>query len=265
MKKTPEKLSDMDEVKELRIRELSKMFSPHFSSLNNYQVYIMHLVVFLGNHKPNDERDRTIRNLLADCNDMIESIASSLKEGKYNVASTLTRRLYEDISLANAFILNPGLHDRWHSGEEIKNQEVREVLDKSELGADIESTRYLYGSLSDLSHPSRVAIMDRFLGEGAEFSLGGYPTPSVYHVAEALVQCLSLVFWLCAAISFFFKPLIYKHNPELVDLYKFAAEHAQKVNGQLHKELDRLLSEENITFIEKKYPPRKKGNLKPKP
>lgn len=108
----------MDEVKELRIRELSKMFSPHFSSIKNYQVYIMHLVIFLGNHTPIDNIDRTIRNLLADCNDMLDPIASSLKEGKYNVASTLTRRLYEDISLANAFMLNPALHDRWHSGEE---------------------------------------------------------------------------------------------------------------------------------------------------
>lgn len=265
MKKIPERLSDMDKVKELRIKELSKMFSPHFGSLKNYQVFIMHLVILLGKHKPVDDRDRTIRNLLADCNDMLEPIASSLKEGKYNVASTLTRRLYEDISLANAFMLNPVLHDRWHSGEEIKNQEVREELDKSELGADIESTRYLYGLLSDLSHPSRVAIMDRFLGEGIDFSLGGYPTPSVYHVAETLVQCLSLVFWLCAATALFYKPLIDKHNPELIKLYKFAAEHAQKINGQLHKELDRLLSEENITFIEKKYPPRKKGNPKRKP
>ncbi|WP_449549612.1 hypothetical protein [Lelliottia nimipressuralis] len=265
MKKAPEKLSDMDEVRELRIRELSKMFSPHFSSLKNYQVFIMHLVIFLGKHKPVDDIDRTIRNLLADCYDILDSIASSLKEGKYNVASTLTRRLYEDISLANAFILNPELHNRWHSGEEIKNQEVREELDKSELGADIESTRYLYGLLSDLSHPSRIAIMDRFLGEGVDFSLGGYPTPSVYHVAETLVQCLSLVFWLCATTTLFYKPLIYKHNPELVELYKFAAEHAQKVNGQLHKELDRLLEEENITFIEKKYPQRKKRNPKGKP
>lgn len=264
MKKIPEKLSDMDEVKELRIRELSKMFSPHFSSLKNYQVFIMHLVIFLGAHKPVDDRDRTIRNLLADCNDMLDPIASSLKEGKYNVASTLTRRLYEDVSLANAFMLNVELHNRWYSGEEIKNQEVREELNKSKLGADIESTRYLYGSLSDLSHPSRVAIMDRFLGEGVEFSLGGYTTPSVYHIAETLVQCLSLVFWLSATIAFFYKPLIHKHNPELIELYKFASEHAQKVNNQLHKELDRLLSEENITFIEKKYPQRKK-NSKGKP
>lgn len=262
MKKIPEKLSDMNEIKELRIKELSKMFSPHFGALKNYQVFIMNLVILLGKHTPIDDIDRTIRNLIADCNDMISSIESSLKEGKYNVASTLTRRLYEDISLTNAFMLNPQLHDRWHSGEEIKNQEIREELNKSELGADIESTKYLYGLLSDLSHPSRVAIPDRFLGEGVEFSLGGYPTPSVYHVAETLVQCLSLVFWLCAITAYFYKPLIYKHEPELVKLYKFAAEHAQKVNGQLHKELDRLQSEENLTFIEKKYPPRKKRSPK---
>ncbi|MFH2672587.1 hypothetical protein ABK735_03540 [Enterobacter kobei] len=112
MKKIPERLSDMDEVKELRIKELSKMFSPHFGSLTNYQIFIMHLVIFLGKHKPVSDRDRTIRNLLADCNDMLDPIASSLKEGKYNVASTLTRRLYEDISLANAFMLNSELHDR---------------------------------------------------------------------------------------------------------------------------------------------------------
>ncbi|POT26941.1 hypothetical protein C3433_10725 [Citrobacter freundii] len=262
MKKKPEKLSDMDEVRQLRINELSKMFSPHFSSLRNYQVFIMHLVIFLGDHKPVDDRDRTIRNLVADCYDMIDPIASNLKEGKYNVASTLTRRLYEDTSLVNAFILNVDLHNRWHSGEEIQNREVREELDKSKLGADIESTKHLYGLLSDLSHPSRVAIMDRFLGEGVDFTLGGYLTPSVYHIAEALVQSVSMMFWLCATVALFYKPLITKHNPELMELYKFAAEHAQKVNGQLHKELDRLLTEENITFIEKKYPLRKKRRKK---
>lgn len=72
MKKIPERLSDMDEVKELRIKELSKMFSPHFGSLTNYQIFIMHLVIFLGKHKPVSDRDRTIRNLLADCNDMLD-------------------------------------------------------------------------------------------------------------------------------------------------------------------------------------------------
>lgn len=265
MKKIPEKLSDMEEVRQLRIKELGKMFSPHFSSLKNYQIFIMHLVIFLGSHKPVDDRDRTIRNLLADCNDMLDPIASSLKEGKFNVASTLTRRLYEDISLANAFMLNSELHTRWHSGEEIPNREVRQELDKSKLGADIESTRHLYEVLSDLSHPSRIAIMDRFLGEGAEFTLGGYPTPSVFHVAETLVQCLSLVFWLCAATALFYKPLIRKHNPELIELYKFASEHAQTVNSQLHKELDRLLSEENFTYIEKKYSSQKRRNNKAKP
>lgn len=265
MKKIPESLSDMEEVRELRIKELSKMFSPHFGSLKNYQVFIMHFIIFLGSHKPIDDRDRTIRNLIADCNDMIDPIAASLKEGKSNVASLLTRRLYENVSLLNAFMLNADLHQRWFSGEEIQNKEIREELNKSELGADIESTRYLYGLLSDRTHPSRVAIMDRFLGEGAEFTLGGYPTPSVFHIAETLVQCLSLVFWLCASAGLFYKSLIYKNKPELIELYKYAAEHAQKINGQLQKELDRLFAEENITIIEKKYPLRRKRKPKGKP
>lgn len=260
MKPLPESLDDMEIIDDLRYSEISGMFAPHFTALDNYRCLLINLSIILGQKAPDDARDKTIRNFLADTYDLIEGVIPSLKRGRHNVAAPLIRRLYENVSLVNAFCLNEEIHHRWMQGEEIPNWEVRKELDKSVLGAEIDSTKYVYYSLSDMAHPSRIAISDRFLGEGNSFTLGGYTTPSVSLIAELLVRTLSLVFWFGALLSLFFKPVWTNSSPDFIELYKQTSLNTLKINAQLFEELDRLRQEENFTKIQRVKKQNRKRN-----
>ena len=120
------------------------MFSPHFSAFDNYRRMLIALNIILGQHKPKDDCDKTIRNFMANTYDLLEELIPILRRGRHNVASLLVRRIYENVSLVNAFLLNTDIHNKWMKGDEIPNWEVRKELDKSALGAEIESTKYIY-------------------------------------------------------------------------------------------------------------------------
>ena len=177
-----------------------------------------------------------------------------LKQGLPNAAAPLIRRIYENVSLMNAFIIDKNLYEKWFRGQEVGNREVRKVLSTSPAGEALERTQSLYYRLSDKAHPSRIAISDRFLGEGNPFTLGPVMTPSVALVSDALVRLLSLVFWFAACAALYYKPIISSHHSHFIKLYEAASTHALSINENLAGDLDRLYEEENFTIIERNPP-----------
>lgn len=252
--KFPENLKEIEQLTDLRKSEMSKMFSPHFKSFDNYRIIIINLVQIVGMYKPSGGVDKAVRNFIADTYDLLDGAVAVLKQGLPNAAAPLIRRIYENVSLMNAFIIDKKLYEKWFRGQEVGNREVRKVLSTSPAGEALERTQSLYYRLSDKAHPSRIAISDRFLGEGNPFTLGPVMTPSVALVSDALVRLLSLVFWFTACAALYYKPIISSHHSHFIKLYEATSTHALSINENLAGDLDRLYEEEKFTIIERNPP-----------
>ena len=250
----PESLKEMENLTELRKSEIAKMFSPHLKSLDNYKILIIKLVQIIGAYKPSGGVDIAVRNFIADTYDLLDGAVAVIKLGLPNAAAPLIRRIYENVSLMNAFIIDKKLYDKWFRGQEVVNKEVRKVLNTSPAGEALERTQALYYQLSDKAHPSRIAISDRFLGAGNPFTLGPVMTPSVALVSDTLLRLLSLVFWFTACAALYYKPVISSRHSHFIKLYETTSTHALDINEKLAGKLDQLYEEEDFTDIERNPP-----------
>ena len=227
------------------------MLKPHAETFRSYQGFICTIVTILGSHEPSDTQDRVCRNLLADIHDTLRECSRIIFTGNCPISYPLLRRAFETTSLMALCYLDPKYAEKWWNGAEISNGEVRKELEKHPMGEPSERLRATYKFLSARTHPNRTAIPDRFLGEPNQFTLGSIAVPSLALVVDYLLRCMSIWFWFTALTTFAYRHLIFKHDPQLREVYRAISTHADKIQTQLAGQLDRLYAEEKDQFVYK--------------
>jgi len=124
-------------------------------------------------------------------------------------------------------VLDGKCAEKWQTGVEIKNAEVRRELAKYPFGETEESTKYLYKFYSSGTHTNRDFIPRRFLGEGNQFVLGSIPKPSIALVTDYCTNHLRMWFWFTAILLYFFRDVDHLSQPEFGKRYLHVAEVAQ--------------------------------------
>ena len=71
---------------------------------------------------------------------------------------------------------DPAIAEKWDSGVQIPNQEVRKKLASHPMGESEDSMREVYRFFSDAAHPNRDIIPGRYLGDGNKFVLASVLT-----------------------------------------------------------------------------------------
>jgi hypothetical protein len=236
--------ADLPRYAEVRTKELSALLAPYVDVTDRYGVFLCRLVVVLGRTKPTSVRDSTVRDLIADVFDFLYEARSLIAKGKLEIAYPLARRAYESLSLLVACEFDTRLADRWISGKQIGNAEVRRVLAAHPMGEREAETRELYDFFSKTTHPNRTHMAHRYLGEGNEFVLGAIGMPSLAMLADYALKTLNLWFWFAAFVAFTYRDVISKSDPELLDVYHDAAHAAKPVAAWLRDQFNRVLAEE---------------------
>lgn len=189
---------------------------------------------------------------MADIFDFLYEARFLIIKGKLEVAYPLARRAYESLSLMVACFLDPQLADRWTAGKKLGNKEVRSVLGKHPAGESEEMMRKLYGFFSQMLHPNREMVADRFLGDGNEFVLGAIGRPSLALLADYALKTLDLWYWFGAFIGFAYLPVLAKVDPQIVDEQVAVGKMAKQVAPWLAEQHDRVLAQEQ-TKVKRKH------------
>jgi hypothetical protein len=228
----------LPEYASLRYRELAGMVAPYLEVTDHYGELICALVFALGQKAPVDADDEVCRDLLADVFDFLYDGRRAILESQFSVAFPLLRRAFESTSLLAACAVDVALAERWASGKEVPNSEVRKRLCK--IGEPLESTREMYRFFSKGSHPNRDMVPVRFLGKSNQFVLGAISKPDLLVFCEHCRQHLSLWFWFCAVASFRYVGLT---DCAYGEKYLKTSAAAQTVAGALVDEMKRLRSD----------------------
>lgn len=227
----------LPEYASLRHRELAGMVAPYLEVTDHYGELICALVLALGQKAPINAHDEVCRDLLADVFDFLYDGRRAIFESQFSVAFPLLRRAFESTCLLAACAVDVALAERWASGKEIPNSEVRKQL--SNVGEPLESTRDMYRFFSKGSHPNRDMVPIRFLGKSNQFVLGAIARPDLLVFCEHCRQHLSLWFWFCAVASFRYLGLT---DCAYGEKYLKTSADARVVAGALADEMKRLRS-----------------------
>jgi hypothetical protein len=133
--------------------------------------------------------------------------------------------------------------ERWHSGIQIPNHEVRKKLAAHPMGESEESMREEYGFFSDAAHPNRSIIPGRHLGDGNQFVLGSIMAPNLVLVTEYCWRHLQLWFWFAAVVTHHYADVFKRRDAAYHLDYLQAAKAAQIMAPILQSEFNRLLKE----------------------
>jgi hypothetical protein len=236
--------ADLPHYAEMRSSELSVLLTPYIGITDRYGEILCRIVVILGKTPPASPRDAAARDLIADVFDFLYEARALITKGKLEVAYPLARRAYESLSLLVACALEPKLADRWISGKQIGNAEVRRVLAAHPMGESETQTRELYDFFSKTTHPNRTHMARRFLGEDNEFVLGAIGRPSLALLADYALKTLNLWFWFGTFVGFAYRDVLFETDPELLTTYHDAAETAKSVAAWLREQFNRNLIQE---------------------
>jgi hypothetical protein len=224
-----------------RTAELSEKYKPYVQVTDAYAELVCEIVDVIGTIKPKTVQDIVVRDLLADVFDALHESRRIILTGKCDMAYPLARRAFESISLMVLCVLDGKYADKWQSGAEIKNAEVRRELAKHPFGETEESTKHLYKIYSSGTHVNRNFIPRRFLGEGNQFVLGSIPMPSIALVTDYCTNHLRMWFWFTAVLIYFFHDLVDPSRPDFGKRYLHVAEIAQHLIKELERNFHRLL------------------------
>ncbi len=221
----------------LRQRELTGMMAPYMDVTDSYGELICALVLALGQKTPNDTQDEVFRDLLADVFDFLYHAGRAILESQFSVAFPLLRRAFESTSLLAVCASDSTFAEKWASGKEISNVEVRKKLSTIPLSEPLETTRELYNFFSRGSHPNRSVVPFRFLRRDNQFVLGAIGRPDLLIFCDHLRHHLSLWFWFCAVVIFNYRELT---GALFGEKYLKAASDAREVAEALVNEIKRL-------------------------
>ena len=226
-----------------RREELGKLYKPYIDVTDLYGQLICGICSFLGNIPPSDVQEKVVRDLMADVFDNLYESRNIILTGQLNVAYPVVRRVYESLSLLALCALDKKTAQKWQAGKQISNSAIRKGLAKHPLGEKEDDLRELYKFFSQASHPNRVLIPERYLGEGNEFVLGAIGMPDTVMVTDYCLKHLSLWFWFAAVISMILGQKLGSSFSSYRAKYLSVAKDAQECGEWLRSELNRLLSE----------------------
>jgi len=224
------------------------MFKPYLQVTDAYADLVCEIVDVIGTQKPSCTQDIVVRDLLADVFDSLVEARRIILTGKCSTAYPVARRVYESLSLMVLCALDPKIADKWHSGCEIRNAEVRRELAKHPFGEAEDATRRLYTFFTLGAHPNRGLIPRRFLGEDNEFVLGSVGAPSLALVTEYCTIHLRMWFWFVAVLLHHYKRLVEAAKTDFGRRYLHVADVAQKLQPELDRNYERLLCEEQARY-----------------
>ena len=236
--------ASLSEYTLVRERDLRGMLPQYVSVTDCYGAYVSGVVAVLGGQPPSSAVDESARDLIPDIFDSLYNARRLILETQLAVAYPLLRRAFESQSLLAAFMLDGELEKRWSSGKEIKNAEVRRLLDSHSLGESGEQLRETYRFLSKASHPTRDLVPTRFLGRGNEAVLGAVGVPSLAFVADYCLHHLGIWFWLAATISYNYRRILAATSEDFGLHYSKIANEAKSAASWLVEQRNRLVEED---------------------
>lgn len=240
-------MSNYSTVKEWDVKrtdELSRIYKPCVELTDAYAELVCEIVNVVGSTKPKSLQDSVVRDLLADVFDALHESRRVILTGKCSIAYPLARRAYESLSLLTICILDPKMAEKWNGGAEISNSEVRRELAKHPQGETEDSTKKVYKFFCLGTHPNRDLIPRNFLGEGNQFVLGAVARPNLVLVTDYCTIHLRMWFWFTASLLHLYCDDVDAAKPDFGKRYMRVAEAAQKLQAELERNFDRLLSEE---------------------
>ncbi len=241
MEEAIENYNQLKHFSETRFKELSEMYKPFVDITDTYGQLISRITSILGNIKPKDTQDIVIRDLMADIFDFLYESKNLTISGKCQLAFPLARRAYESLSLLHLCTLDKKWAEKWEKGKKIGNAEIRKELDKHPMGENKKQTKELYNFFCTATHPNRVLIPYRYLGDGNLYVLGAIGQPNLMLATDYCLKNLDMWFWLTATVSFFYKDVI--QDKGFFKIYHESYNEAKKVNKWLVSNFNHLLKE----------------------
>jgi hypothetical protein len=236
--------ADLPRYAEMRSNELSALLAPYVGITDRFGEVLCGIVAILGKTPPASPRDAAARDLIADVFDFLYEARALIIKGKLEVAYPLARRAYESLSLLVACELEPKLADRWIAGKQVGNAEVRRVLAAHPTGEKEVETRELYDFFTKTTHPNRIYMAHRFLGDGNEFVLGAVGRPSLTMLADYALKTMNLWYWFAAFVAFAYREALCRTDPKLLEAYHDTVDAAKPVAAWLREQFNRVLVQE---------------------
>jgi hypothetical protein len=233
-----------------RHEELSRMLAPMLDTTDAYGSLTARVVWALGEVPTRGIQDRVARDLASDVFDFLIASRRALFECQLGVSYPLARRAYESVSLMAVCVQDAAFAGRWHNGGQIGNADVRKALTKLPFKESEESLRELYRFFSKGSHPNRVLIPERYLGDGNSFTLGSIGRPNLILTVDHCLNLVRLWSWFVAALGYFYRRDIDPRDASWGRDYLAAHRRAETVAESLIDEYNRLLTERDSEYDE---------------
>ena len=239
---SPEELyRKLPDFAETRRKELTSMFASVVELTDSYGVLVSRGVAALGTTPTQSRRKIVVRDLIPDVFDFLYEWRRPLFEGRLHVAYPLARRAYESLSLLSVCYQDASIADRWDSGRQISNSEIRKALASLPFPEREEALRDLYAFFSKAAHPNRDLVSERHLGNGNEFVLGSIMIPDLLLTLDHCTHLIDMWFWFGALVAHI------AHRPlKLLDTsfykdYSATADEAARLKRQLAADYNDLL------------------------
>lgn len=231
----------LDSVAEIRFQQLSKLLQPFVAASDRYGRLLCRITWVLGHTPPQNPEDSVVRDLIADVFDFLYHSRKIILSGALGVAYPLVRRAYESLSLLTLFTLDANVVKKWIKGVQISHAEVRKKLGKHPMGDSEESLKQLYKFFSTTTHPNREIVPSRFLGEANEFVLGSIGQPNLALTLDFCLKYLDLYFWFAAVVSYAYRELLKKLDPDNFNCYTGATKEFETAKLWLIENYNQLL------------------------
>jgi hypothetical protein len=238
-----EEYANLPSFERIRGDEIGSMLSSFVTLTDRYGSLISRIVWALGDQEPQSDQDRVLRDLMADTFDFLNEWRSAAVKGKVTVAYPLARRAYESLSLAAACVQDADVARRWNVGAEIKNLEIRRLLEKGDFAENGDDLRDLYRFFSKAAHPNRDLVARRLLGEGNQYVLGLIGKPDLVLVALHCMHLVQMWFWFTAVMAYAYLKILDQRDPTFRVEYRAVSEEVPGLMSWLKHERAELIAE----------------------
>jgi hypothetical protein len=228
------------EYENTRCRELSGIYSDEIKLVQDLEQLFCRAVSILGEIPPNDNLDRSLRDLGCDAFDALYTIKQLILGNYHPMVLPLLRRAYETVCLIHYFQLEPLAVNKWEKGHQFNNVEIRKFLDTHPMGEKGEELKSLYSFYSKGTHVNRDYIPNRHLGDGNQFTLGSISKPSLFVTTDYMQQLVGLWFWLIGTITYYYRDIFWSHDAGYGKDYLAIADRAKAAIQSLFEAKERI-------------------------
>jgi hypothetical protein len=162
----------------------------------------LELLHHLGESRPRDDFDRTMRDLGCDTLDSLWAARELLLKGYDNQCLFLLRRTVETTSLMAFFINFPSELHKWANGTKVSPSMVRKGLKNASIPEPEDELQSMYRVYSLFSHINRDTVFQRLLGEPNHFTVGAQGNAPEKSVAAIVRELLLQMMWFVDVFNF---------------------------------------------------------------